>query len=199
MNFEDIQKNWQSQSVNIPADDADFKKELQTRWQKHQRKVLLRNIFLTVSFAVVFVVIGWVYIAFNKQYGWPFAVSIGTMYILLAVFLWVSWRGYAFKTEYLDIASNDYIGYQLQKLNWQRKIITTYTVVYSVLLWLMLMMYTVEVTKHGSATFRFTALGVTTAYVLGVTLWSRFTRQKKRLARLDEMIVELKGIKEGMD
>ena len=198
MNFEDLQKNWQSQPVNIPADTVELKQQLQTKWQKHQRKVLLRNVFVTVSFAMVFVVIGWVYIAFNHQYSWPFAVSIGTIYILLLVFLWVSWRGYAFKKEYLDMASTVYIDYQLQKLKWQRKIITTYTLIYSVLLWLALMMYTIEVTKHGSATFRFTALGVTTAYVLGVTLWSRFSRQKKQLAKLDEMMVELENLQKGL-
>ena len=198
MNFEDLQKNWQSQPVNIPADSAELKQQLQTKWQKHQRKVLLRNIFVTVGFIMAFIVIGWVYVAFHNQFGWPFAVSIGTVYILLVIFLWVSWRGYAFKKEYLDIASTGFIGYQLQKLQWQRKMITTYTPIYSVLLWLALMMYTMEVTKHGSATFRFTALGVTTAYVLGVTLWSRFTRQKKQLTKLDEMMAELENLQKGL-
>lgn len=198
MNFEDLQKNWQSQPVDIPAEAPDLKKDLQTKWQKHQRKVLMRNIFVTLSFTVVFVVIGWVYIAFRDKYSWPFAVSIGSMYLLLILFLCVSWRGYAFKKEYLDIDSNSFISYQLQKLNWQQKIITVFTPIYSFLLWLMLVMYTVEVTKQGSAEFRYTALAVTTIYVLGVSFWSRVKKQKKQLANLDEMITELKNMQTAL-
>jgi len=114
------------------------------------------------------------------------------------LFLFATWRGYGFKKEYLDIDSTHYIDYQLQKLNWQRKIITLFTPVYSLLLWLILVMYTIEVTKKGSAEFRYSALIVTSIYIFGVTFWAQFKKKKKQLARIDELLTELKNMQKEL-
>ncbi len=199
MNFEDLQKNWQSQPVNALTDTTLLKKDLQSKWQKHQRKLMLTNIFLTLSFIVVFAVVGWVYFAYRSDFGWQFSASIGTMYLLLIIYLMVSWRGYAFKKEYLDVSSTDYINYQLLKLSWQRKTITTWSLVYAVLLWLIIMMYELEVTARGTLMFKATTIAITSAYIFGTTIWSRFTKQKKQLAKLDEMIAELNNINKAFN
>lgn len=198
MNFEDLQKNWQAQPVNDLAEIGQLKAGFESQWKRNQRKELKKNIFLSIAFTAVLVIVGWVYVAFQHQYGWPFVVSIASLYVLLLVFLFVSWQSVGFKKENSEVSSKEYIHYQLKKLHWQRKIITTYLWIYTVLLSLTLAMYIWEVTSRGTATFRLTALAVTLGYVLGVTMYTRFFKQKKQLAELQQIITDLKQIQNNL-
>ncbi len=192
-NFDDLQKSWLAQAPeHLPATSL---KAVQTKWQQHQRKVLFSNLGMSAAFLAAFIVIGWVYVAFRHQYRWPFTVSIACTYALLLVFLGVVWRNYGFKKEDLGEPSTGFIRYQLKKLNWQRKTLTTYIWIYNVLLWLALSMYTIEVTRRGTWLFTLMALGGITAYIAGITAWSHFYRQKKQLRAIDEMKTELETLR----
>jgi len=143
--------------------------------------------------------IGWVFFAFRHQYRWPFEVSIAAIYCLILIFLIVSWRSYGFKKERLDVSSLDFIDYQISKLHWQRKVLTTYVWIYYVLLWLALSLYIMEITRQGSILFTLTALGITTAYIMGVALWTRFRKTKKQLLQIDEIIYDLKQLHDSLN
>jgi MFS family permease len=196
--FEDIQKNWLSQPVidRVTLSEVQF---VQNKWQKQQRKLLFSNLRMSAGFLGVLIIVGWVYFSFRHQYGWPFAVSIAAIYCLLIVFLIVAWRSYGFKKENLEGSSADFIDYQLSKLEWQRKVLSTYVWIYCVLLWIALTFYIVEVTNRASILFTLTALGITTAYIFGVTLWSWFRKNKKRIQQIDEIIRDLKQIHHALN
>jgi Ca2+/Na+ antiporter len=143
--------------------------------------------------------IGWVYFSYREDFGLPFAISIITMYVLILVYSIVSWRSYAFKKENLEESSTSYISYQLQKLNWQRKTLTTYIWIYTFLLWLAVILYELEVADRGTVLFKFTLIGITTAYLFGITAWSRFKKPQKHLAEIDEIVIELKNIQKSLN
>jgi len=198
MNFDDIQKSWQAQPVNALEDVSQLKEGLKTLWEKHQRKTLRNNIWVTVSFIVTLAAIGWIYVAFNKQYGPMFTLSIIMIYVLLTVYLYVLWKGFAYRQNNLEAASQEYIDYQISKLNWRRKTITVYSWVYATILWIALVIYIIELTRTGSALFRYTALGITTAYAFGITWWGRFVKCKKQLIEIDDMTHDLQSIKDKL-
>lgn len=190
--FEDIQQSWLSQPVKMV--DPPAIQFVQSKWQKHQRKVLLANLAMSIGFLAALIVIGWVFIAFRDQYGWLFDASIVVVYCLLILYLFITWRGYGFKKENLEVSGADFIDYQITRLEWQRKILTTYIWIYMVLLWIALSFYIAEVTGRGSVLFTLTALGITTLYFIGIACWSWFRKNKKQLRQIDELIHELKQL-----
>jgi putative flippase GtrA len=196
MNFEELQKSWKTQPVKIITDPGKLKGEFEGRWHKHQQKVLRTNICMTLGFIAAMLVMAWVYITYQKEFHWPFKVSLATAYILMIIFSAVSWQSYAFKKENFEDSSDVYIGYQLKKLNWQRKLITYYSWIYVVLLWLAMVMYIWEITARGTATFRFSALAVTSAYIFGITWWNKRKKEKKQLGTIDSMAADLKDLQD---
>lgn len=193
--FEDIQESWLSQPVNEKGVVPDLR-VVQSKWQKRQRKLLNSNLRMTVGFAVAMGVIGWVYLSFHGKYGWAFDVSIAIVYLLMFVFLWVAWRSYGFRKESFEDSSVECIDYQVRKLEWQRKTLTTYVWVYNLLLWMALCLYSLEITKNASVWFTVAAIGAITVYIGGISLWVRLVRQKKQVRGIDEMVGELRGMRE---
>jgi len=198
MNFEDLQNSWQRQPVKDPGDIDQLKLAMETNWNKHQRRVLRTNIFLTLCFILTGIGITCVYFAYHAQFGWAFRLSIFFIILLMIVYVGVSWKSYGLKKETLENPSTDYISYQLKKLHWQRKTITTFSQIYAFLLWINIMCYTWEVTARGSLTFRFTAMLVITVYIVGINLWQRLTKQKKALKKVDHMIADLSHLKKEL-
>jgi hypothetical protein len=196
MNFEDLQKSWQGQPINVNTDQ--LKSSLQTKWQKYQRKMFTRILISNILLAVTLIILGWVYLSFYEQFGWPFKVSIAAMYAIILIVIFLYWKGYAFRKENMEASSSGYISYQLDKLSLQRRLVTRYNWIYLALLWLALMMYLWEVTGNGSSVFRWTAILSTSAYILGVCLWYGLKKQKKQLIEIDEIISDLQQIKKQL-
>jgi hypothetical protein len=194
MNFEDLQLSWKTQPVKDPGDTNQLKLSMETSWNKHQRKVLRTNSWMSLCFVLTCIGIGFVYVAYLQHFGWAFQLSIVFVYLLMFVYLAVSWKSYGFRKEKRTEPSTSYISYQLEKLKWQRKMITTYSQVYALLLWLDIMCYTWEVTAKGTVFFRFSALFVFTAYIAGVSIWQRRTKQKKALQALDMLISDFRQL-----
>jgi hypothetical protein len=195
MNFEDLQLSWKTQPVKDPGDTNQLKLSMETSWNKHQRKLLRTNIWMSLCFVLTCIGIAFVYFAYLEHFGWAFQLSIVFVYLLMFVYLGVSWKSYGFRKEKRTEPSTGYISYQLEKLQWQRKMITTYSQVYALLLWLDIMCYTWEVTAKGSALFRFGALLVFTVYIAGVTIWQRRTKQKRALKGIDHMICDFEQLR----
>ena len=191
-----MQKSWQGQPINVNTDQ--LKSSLQTKWQKYQCKVLTRIIISNILLAVTLIVLGWVYLSFYEQFGWPFKVSIAAMYAIILIVIFLYWRGYAFRKENMEASSSGYISYQLDKLSSQRRLITRYNWIYLALLWLVLMMHLWEVTSIHPPVYRWTVLSATSAYILGVCLWYGLKKQKKQLIEIDEIITDLQQIKKQL-
>ena len=198
MEFEDIQKSWQAQRVGVQPNPKLFEVQ-KNRWARNQQKLLKSNIRMSLGFITAMAAIGWVYFTFHEQYGMPFKVSIACMYMLMLLFSVVSWRSYSFRKVGLDDSSQEYIQQQIKRLSWQKNVLERYTFIYVVLLWMALIMYIWEITETASATFRFTAFGITTIYLFGITFWNKVKKQKNKLEELNLLISGLENIKDSLD
>ena len=82
---------------------------------------------------------------------------------------------------------------------WQKDVMTKFVWIYNFLLWLAMVLYIWEITAKGTPTLRYTALGITTLYIFGITLWSNFYKKKKHLKEINELIEDFKTLKEGFE
>jgi hypothetical protein len=193
MNFDELKNSWQTQPLNTDMKFKEFKSAFDSKWQKHQRKVWKMNVCMSLGFLSAMIAIAWVYFSFKDEYDWPFQASLITTYLLMIIFAAISWRSYGFKKENFEATSKDFVHYQLEKINWQRKVIAQYFWIYIVLLWLALVLYIWEITSGGTALFRYSALGICSVFLLVLSIVEART-QGKKLAVLDAMRSELQEI-----
>jgi len=199
MDFDELQKNWQAQPIKMPENWQSINAGLTDQWQKQQRSVLLSNIFTTLGFIAAIINFGWVYKSFHQGHSLFFGGSLLFMSVLLLVYLWVLWKGYALKKNDPTLNSKEYIYQSLKKLHWRRKTITHFGWFYSVLLWAALMLYMQDVTTGGSLAFRIGAPLITTVYIFGIMIVMRKTKQKKQLNKIDLLITDLQVLLEKME
>jgi hypothetical protein len=190
MNFEELKSSWQTQPLNSGMELNELKRDLDSKWNKYQNSLYRTNLCMSLGFVAATIAIVTVYIKFQAEFGLAFKLSLTSTCLLMIVFAAIAWRSYDFKKDNLEVSSNDFIKYQLNKISWQRKVITQYIWIYLVLLWLAVMMYIWEVTSPGTAALKYSALGITTLFMLIVSIRDG-RKQKARLARLDEMTKEL--------
>jgi uncharacterized membrane protein len=190
MNFDELKSSWQTQPLNSGMEINELKTTLNNKWNKYQQSLYRTNICMTLGFLAATIVITWVFFAFQAEFGLAFKLSLASTCLLMIVFAAIAWRSYDFKKDHLEVASTDFIKYQLQKISWQRKVISQYIWIYMVLLWLAVMTYMVEILAPASATLRYSAIGITTLFLV-IVAFRDARKQKSRLARLDDMAAEL--------
>ncbi len=198
MDFEELQKSWQQQ-VKVPELEPGKIDLLMDKWTKQQRKLKRNNIFVSIAFLFVFIDLAWVYLSFRAKYGVLFGGSIAAMALFMLVYLWIMWKGVVYDKYDPALASNIYVDKYLQKLRWQRITITTYSWIYAVLLWLAFMFYCYELTRSASLALKIGAPAVITVYIFGMFILVRFTKKKKQLRIIDELIGEMVTLKDKMD
>ena len=197
MDFDELQKNWQAQPVNIPEADPARLEALAQKWHKQQRGVRRSNILSTIGFLAVIINFCWVYWSFHAGRSLLFGGSLLMMVAVMLVFMWVMWKGVSYNKEDMSLTSASYIDQYLQRLYWRRKTITTYKWIYAFLLWLALMLYFVDVLKGGSTLLIVGAVSGTTVYIAGVMLLT-IRKSKKKLVEIDELISELQELKRNI-
>lgn len=190
MNFDELKSSWQTQPLNSGMEINELKTTLDNKWNKYQQSLYRTNICMTLGFLAATIVITWVFFAFQAEFGMAFKLSLASTCLLMIVFAAIAWRSYDFKKDHLEVASTDFIKYQLQKISWQRKVISQYIWIYMVLLWLAVMTYMVEILAPATATLKYSAIGITTLFLV-IVAFRDARKQKSRLARLDDMAAEL--------
>jgi hypothetical protein len=183
----------------VPELEPDRIDALMDKWTKRQRKLKRNNILVSLAFIAVFADLAWVYISFRAGHTALFGGSILAMGLCMLMYLWVMWRGVSYETYDPAAASNIYIDKYLQKLFWQRTTITTYSWIYAMLLWLAFMFYSYELTRNASLTMKITIPAAVTVYIFGMFTLFRFTKKKKQLKIIDELINEMIAIKDKME
>lgn len=190
MNFDELKSSWQTQPLNSGMEINELKTTLDNKWNKYQQSLYRTNICMTLGFIAATIVITWVFFAFQAEFGLAFKLSLASTCLLMIVFAAIAWRSYDFKKDHLEVASTDFIKYQLQKISWQRKVISQYIWIYMVLLWLAVMTYMVEILAPATATLKYSAIAITTLFLV-IVAFRDARKQKSRLARLDDMAAEL--------
>ncbi len=190
MNFEELKNSWQTQPLNARMEPNELKTALDSKWEKYQSSLYRTNIFMSLGFLAATIGIVTVYFKYQAEFGLAFKLSLASSCLLMIIFTAVAWRSYDFKKDNLEVASTDFVKYQLKKINWQRRVISQYMWIYMFLLWVALMTYMWEITSPATAVLRYSVLGVPTLFMALVSIRDA-RKQKARLARLDEMTKEL--------
>jgi hypothetical protein len=190
MNFDELKSSWQTQPLTSGMEINEMKTTFDNKWNKYQQSLYRTNICMTLGFLAATIVITWVFFAFQAEFGLTFKLSLVSTCLLMIVFAVIAWRSYDFKKDCLEVSSTDFIRYQLKKISWQRKVISQYIWIYMILLWLAVMTYMWEILAPATATLKYSAIGVTTLFMLIVAIRDA-RKQKARLARLYEMTAEL--------
>lgn len=199
MDFDELQKSWKTQQVDIPEIKPEAVDELMGKWTQQQKKLKRRNILSSVAFFLVFINLGWVYTTLREGRSIFFGGSILMMALLMVIYIWVMWKGVTYDKYDPAAASNVYIDKYLQKLYWQRKTVTRYTWVYAWLIWLAFMFYCYDITTGGAMLWRILIPVIITIYIFGMLLITRYTAKKKQLKKIDELIEEMEEIKGKME
>lgn len=199
MDFEELQRSWQQQAIDIPDVKPEEVEHLMSKWDRQQRKLKRNNIIVTISFALVFADFGYVYYKFHSERPGFYGGSILMMALCMLVYLWVIWRGVAYDRYDASSASNVYIDKYLEKLYWQRKTITHFTWIYGATLWLAFMFYCYSLESKASMAFKIWAPLIITIYIAGMMLLVRLTKGKKKLKAIDELIKEMEDIKSKLE
>ena len=199
MEFEDLQKSWKAQPVIEIEDISAVQERVVSQWSKQRRKILRSNIGTTIAFSVTFCIMGWVYVTFREGRSLFFGGSLLSVNLLMLVYLFVIWKGVSVKKTDPSVPLSSYLGNYLRQLKWRREVITTYSWVYTVILWLSMMFYEFDVDKGGGILHQVTVPALTTLYIFGMRLWIRNTREKKQLKTLDDLTKDINLIKNSLE
>lgn len=199
MDFDELQKSWKAQPVEIPELKPEMIDELASKWAKQQSKLKRVNIFVSVAFLLVFVDLAWVYFSFHKGHTIFFGGSIFMMFLMMCIYLVMLWRGLSLDKFTTDTASNIYLDKYIRKLRWQRMLITRYSWIYAFLLWLLFMFYCYDITLNATLQMKLIIPSVITVYIFGMQLIMRFTKKKKQLKNIDDLIAEMTDMKRKME
>lgn len=193
MDFNELQKSWREQQLNVPEQSPAAKEQLLGRWRRQQRTVLLSNIGVTAGFAVALGTVAWVFLSWHRSHGWLFSGSLLCMSLLLLVYLWVIWRGAVFHRPDFSLPVSTYASRYVAALRWRRKTITTFVRLYMLLLWLSLMFYFISVLEGTSMVMRIAAPVATTAYMF-IIIYAVRKKKRRQLAEIDSLIADFSAL-----
>jgi len=188
--FEKMKEEWKSQKYESDIDLESIRRQTKNELFSHQRKLIFTNLFVSVAFALVFIVLGWIWNSFPDRTPY-FYVGLASMGILLLATLAGFWAGVHYKKENSYKDTNKYLKDRIKKLSIRKFMIQRFVPIYLVLLLFCLFMYFADILANASAGYIFAAYGGTTLYIIIVYLVSRKMRQRK-LKEIDELTEELR-------
>lgn len=188
--FERMKEEWKSQQDEPKIDMDTIQRQTKKELFSHHRKLIFTNLAVSVSFAVVFIVLGWIWSAFPDRTPY-FYIGLASMGVLLLVTLVGFWAGVHYKKEDSYKVTNKYLKDRIKKLAIRKFMIQKFVPIYLVLLLLCLFTYYADILTNASAGYIFTAYGGTTLYFIIVYMASRKMRIRK-LKEIDELIEKLR-------
>ncbi len=180
--FEKVKKEWDSQQLKPEIDLDSIHRETKNELFKHQQKLIFTNLVVSVSFAIVFIALGWLWYCFPNRTLY-FYIGLASMGLLLLVTLVGFWSGAHYKKEDSYKSTNKYLKDRIKKLSIRKFMIQKFFPIYLVLLLFCLFMYYADILANASVGYIFAAYSGTTLYFIVVYIASR----KMRLRKLDEI------------
>lgn len=196
-NFDTLQQDWgqiRSENPLLPEEH----RHVFSKLKKIQARLVFVNLALSVAFAVVFVVLGWVWSAFPGReplfYG-----SLAAMFVLLSLSLGLFWYQILFwKTP--DF-SEDVLSFStriIRKLKFSMWLTNVYIPIYALSLCLILMAYYRVILAQTDAHSRFFIYLGTFGWIIIVTGWGWLRKRKKNQRDIVPIIEELQRIQKAL-
>ncbi len=174
---------WQSHTDNSDIDMTHIIPEARKQLKAQHKAMLISNIFVSISFVAVFIVILGVGTSFPDRSIYFYA-SLGAMGLLLVSLLAGMWAGVRFRNINSDMEPRRYIDSSIKKLKIRHFMLKYATPGFLILLLLVFMFYYADLFEGESEQFKILAYGITVLYFLIITVLMR----KKRSRQLKEIV-----------
>jgi len=189
-NFDELKNLWQSKKDSYEFKDSEIIESVKERLKINQRKLIFSNLFVSVSFAIVFIVIGWIWNSFPDRTLY-FYLSLSFMGFILISLLTVMWAGVTFSNIDPSIETDEFIQKSIKKIK-----IRIFSLKYALPVFLFFLLitfffYYADVLAYETILIKVTAYTATTVYSLLVTILSN-KKRKRNLKENYELIEYLK-------
>lgn len=189
-NFDELKNLWQTKTDVSEPGDSEIIKSVKERLKINQRKLIFSNLFVSVSFAFVFIVIGWIWNSFPDRTPY-FYLSLGFMGFLLISLLTVMGAGVNFRNIDSLIETDEYIVQSIKKIKIRIFALKYALPVFLFLLLITFFFYYADVLAQETLLIKTAAYSATTLYFVIVVVLSN-KKRKKTLQENYELIEYLK-------
>jgi hypothetical protein len=173
----------------------DIKGEIKKQDVKIQQMLLWSNISAGWSYLILVLVVVRFYGSSLSKPSVLLFGSLFVMYILLAIYMYVVWKGTAYQKVYLKKKSEAYLEHHMKKLSGQCKIISVYLIIYAVLLIVSSAFFYIDINNGITQLFKITAPLNLVTYVVGIYFIITFTVQKRKLDVLNKQFDKIELLK----
>ena len=194
--FNELKQDWKSQQNDSEVDVHQLKKNVMNNLVNHQKKMIFTNLFLSVAFAMVFMVLAWIWTSYPDRSIF-FYSSLSGMGILLAVTLIGFWIGIQYKNEHTYQSTIEFLDANIQKLTIRKFMLQKFLPVYLILLLLCLYFYFADILSDSELLTKLLAYGLTTLFIVGFYFISRGKRSRQ-IVHNENLQIELKKLKEQL-
>lgn len=188
--FESLKQEWQSQEYDEPEYLKKVQKRVSNQVYSEHRKMVFSSLFVSVSFAAVFVVIGWIW-SNNPSRSLYFDLSLTAVICLLLVTLAGFWASVMFKSENSYSSTKKYLTSSIRKIKIRRFMIDKFMPVYLGLLLLCFYFYYVDIFQDASVVLTISGY-VGTSLFIGIVYLIARKKRKAQVSKMDRLIRELK-------
>lgn len=191
--FDELKKDWKSQQNDAEIDVHQLKEKVMNRLVSDQKKLILSNLFVSVSFAAVFMVMAWIWSS-NPDRTVYFYASLISMSALLLGTLAGLWAGVQYKNEHTYKGTLEFLQANIQKLTIRKFMLQKFMPVYMILLLLCFYFYYADIFAGAEPTTKLMAYGLTTLFIGGIFYFSRGKRARQ-IEHVDKLRNELKKLR----
>jgi hypothetical protein len=189
--FESYINKWKAQKSDVQKVDLQkIKSQAQDRLSKHNRKLIISNLWMSIAFAGVFITIGLIWSYFPDR-TIHFYAGMFTMLVLLFVFALTQWASVHYKRINPEAEPVRYIKYSLKKLVLNKWILQYGLPIYMVLLGFAFILYFQDIMIGASLQFMIIGYSVTLGYIFLMAILS-LKKTKRKIEKINEMISYLK-------
>ncbi|MDP4528700.1 hypothetical protein Q3O59_06600 [Alkalimonas delamerensis] len=195
--FEQFKSDWKNQDEAANVDLEYLKNKAHAEIKRQQRKLIFANLFTSVAFAAVFIVLAWIWTSMPERSTY-FYISLIAMSVLLLITLIGIWAGVQFKNENAYQSPKAYVNQHLKKLKIRKFMLEKFMPVYLVLLLGTFYLYYADILSGASPRFILSAYGMTTAYF---AIMYAFSRKKlhKKLKEIETLRAKLHRWRQELD
>ncbi|CUS48780.1 MAG: Protein of unknown function (DUF3180) [Idiomarinaceae bacterium HL-53] len=195
--FEQLKSDWKNQAQAPNVDLEHIKSKAHVEIKQQQRKLIFSNLFTSIAFATVFIVLAWIWTSMPNRSAY-FYISLTSMSVLLVITLIGIWAGVQFKNENAYQSPKDYVNKHLKKLAIRRFMLEKFMPVYLVLLLATFYLYYADILAGTPPLFILSAYGVTTVYFAIMYVFSR-KKLHKKLHEIERLRAYLERWRQELD
>lgn len=196
-NFDLLKSVWQSKTDEAETDLQEIVSKAKTQLDKDQKRLIFTNLFISVSFAGVFIVMALIWSNFPDRSIY-FYNSLLFMGILLIGMLVLMWLGVQFKSVDSSANTRRYIKQAMLKVKIRMFALRFATPIFMLLLLAAFFFYYADIFAGEPYTTYFLAYGGTTAYI-GLVFFLSNKKRKRKLAENNHLLVLLNTWLENME